>query len=142
MEVTGYQGGLPIIRQRPGPTNPLGLVKFLFPNDYNIYLHDTPAKSLFEESTRAFSHGCIRIEEPVKMANFLLKNDKEWDAEKIDIAMHSGKEQYVALAKPVPVFIAYVTAFVTRNNKLNFRDDIYRNDEHLAQLILSGSNAY
>lgn len=142
MEVTGHEGGLPVIRQRPGPTNPLGLVKFLFPNSYNIYLHDTPTKSLFGESTRAFSHGCIRIAEPVKMANFLLRNDKEWDSLKIDAAMHLGKEQYVTLDTKVPVFIAYVTAFVDRNGRLNFRKDIYHLDENLAKMIVSGNGVY
>ena len=97
MEITGYQQGLPIIRQRPGPANPLGLVKFLFPNSYNIYLHDTPSKSLFNESSRAFSHGCIRISEPEKFAAFLLKNMDGWSSAKITHSMHSGKEKYITL---------------------------------------------
>lgn len=142
MEIIGRQDGLPVIRQKPGPTNSLGLVKFLFPNSYNIYLHDTPSKSLFGETSRAFSHGCIRIVEPVKLANFLLKDSKDWGAEKIDIAMHAGKEQYVTLAEKVPVFIAYFTAFTDRNNRLNFRKDIYDLDGHLAAMLLSGNDNY
>lgn len=142
MEIIGHQDGLPVVRQKPGPENSLGLVKFLFPNSYNIYLHDTPSKSLFGETTRAFSHGCIRIVEPVKLANFLLKNSKEWDSEKIDKAMHLGKERYVTLDEKVPVFIAYFTAFTDRNNRLNFRKDIYNLDEHLASMILSGNGVY
>jgi murein L,D-transpeptidase YcbB/YkuD len=142
MEITGYQGGLPVVRQLPGPENSLGLVKFLFPNSYNIYLHDTPAKSLFGESSRAFSHGCIRIVEPAKLSNFLLKNRKEWDADKINKAMHSGKEQFVTLIDKVPVFIAYFTAFTDRSNRLNFRKDIYNLDGHLAAMILSGNGIY
>ena len=124
------------MRQKPGPNNALGLVKFLFPNSYNIYLHDTPAKSLFGESSRAFSHGCIRVEEPVKLANFLLRPQAEWTPEKINLAMHNGKENYVNLKPKVPVFIAYFTAFVSQNHQLNFRKDIYNLDEHLANMLL------
>lgn len=137
MEITGYSGGLPNIRQKPGPNNSLGLVKFLFPNSYNIYLHDTPAKSLFSESSRAFSHGCVRVEEPEKLAQFLLQGDSTWNNEAIKKAMHSGTEKYVTLKKPVPVFITYFTAFVDRQGKINFRPDIYERDERLASMLLS-----
>ncbi len=119
------------VRQKPGPSNSLGLVKFLFPNSHNIYLHDSPAKNLFGESSRAFSHGCIRLAEPEKMAVYLLKDDPKWNAEKIHKAMHSSKEQYVTLKDPVPVYIAYLTAWVDNNGKLNFRKDIYNRDQRL-----------
>ena len=142
MEITGHEGGLPVVRQKPGPTNSLGLVKFLFPNNYNIYLHDTPSKSLFGESARAFSHGCIRVAEPAKLAGFLLQNSKDWDSAKINTAMNLGKEQYLTLATTVPVFIAYFTAFVDRTGRLNFRKDIYHLDEHLASMIMSGKGVY
>jgi murein L,D-transpeptidase YcbB/YkuD len=142
MEITGYSNGLPIVRQKPGSENSLGLVKFLFPNSYNIYLHDTPSKSLFGESSRAFSHGCIRVKEPAKLANFLLQNSTNWNADKITRAMHSGKEQYVTLKDKVPVFIAYFTAFTDRNNTLNFRKDIYNRDEQLGSMIISGKGEY
>ena len=142
MEITGYRNGLPVIRQRPGPFNALGLVKFLFPNSYNIYLHDTPSKSLFEQSSRAFSHGCIRIAEPAKLAEFLLKDMEGWDAEKISNAMHTGHERFVALNNTVPVFISYFTAFVDRRNRINFRKDIYGLDERLASMIISGEGPY
>jgi len=142
MEITGYSEGLPIVRQKPGPMNSLGLVKFLFPNSYNIYLHDTPTKSLFGETSRAFSHGCIRVMEPVKLAGFLLKNNEEWNAGKIDQAMNSGKEQYVTIKNKVPVFIAYFTAFTDRNGLLNFRKDIYNLDDRLANMIISGNGVY
>src|SRR5690606_10498446 len=112
MEVTGHSGGLPVVRQKPGTRNSLGLVKFLFPNSHNIYLHDTPSKSLFNEASRAFSHGCIRVSEPTKLAAFLLKSDPAWNGESIRQAMQAGKERSVTLADPVPVFIAYFTAFV------------------------------
>jgi murein L,D-transpeptidase YcbB/YkuD len=136
MEITGYQGGLPVVRQKPGPQNSLGLVKFLFPNSYNIYLHDSPAKSLFNESSRAFSHGCIRVSEPFKLATFLLQNYDNWDEQKIQRAMHSGKEQYVTLKHKIPVFIAYFTSFIDRNGLLNFRKDIYARDEALAKMLI------
>lgn len=137
MEITSYRDGLPNIRQKPGSRNSLGLVKFLFPNSYNIYLHDTPAKSLFDESSRAFSHGCIRISEPFKLAEFLLRNDPLWDTEKISAAMNAGQKKYVTLKDKVPVFIAYFTAFVDRNDRINFRKDIYGRDERLAEMILN-----
>jgi murein L,D-transpeptidase YcbB/YkuD len=136
MEITGYNGGIPNVRQKPGPQNSLGLVKFLFPNSYNIYLHDSPAKSLFNESSRAFSHGCIRVGEPFKLASFLLQNDDKWNDEKIKKSMQRGTEQYVTLKHKIPVFIAYFTAFTDRNNLLNFRKDIYSRDEALAKMLI------
>ncbi len=123
------------VMQKPGPRNALGLVKFLFPNSYDIYLHDTPAKSLFGKHIRAFSHGCIRVEQPKKLALFLLRDEPKWTPEKIDAAMHSGKEQWVTLKNPVPVFIAYLTAWVDREGKLNLRDDIYKRDDRLAAMM-------
>ena len=137
MEVTGKEEGLPVIRQKPGEANSLGLVKFLFPNSYNIYLHDTPSKSLFGETSRAFSHGCIRVVEPAKLANFLLPDTAKWGPANIRKAMHSGKEQYVTLKNKVPVFIAYFTAFTDRDNKLNFRKDIYQLDGRLAATLIA-----
>jgi murein L,D-transpeptidase YcbB/YkuD len=137
MEVTGYREGLPVIRQRPGPDNSLGLVKFLFPNIYNIYLHDTPSKSLFAEPVRTFSPGCIRISEPVRMAEFLLRKDAAWNPEKIADAMNNGTERYVTLKDKVPIFIAYFTAFVDRSGMINFRKDIYNKDERLARMLLN-----
>ena len=124
------------VRQKPGPNNSLGLVKFLFPNSHSIYLHDTPAKSLFNEDKRAFSHGCIRLAEPKKLATYLLRNDSSWTEEKITEAMNKGKEQTVTLSKPIPVFIAYFTSWVDRTGKLNFRNDIYNRDSRLAKMIL------
>jgi murein L,D-transpeptidase YcbB/YkuD len=129
------------IRQKPGPQNSLGLVKFLFPNSFNMYLHDTPSKSLFKEEKRAFSHGCIRVSEPKKLAVFLLENDPEWTSEKIDEAMNSGKEQYVTLRKTVPVYIVYFTAFVDDKGKLNFREDIYHRDNQLRDMIFTKNDA-
>ncbi|MDN3654740.1 L,D-transpeptidase family protein [Ferruginibacter paludis] len=124
------------VRQKPGPDNSLGLVKFLFPNTHSIYLHDTPAKSLFNEDKRAFSHGCIRLAEPKKLAEYLLRNDSAWNEQKITEAMNKGVEQYVTLKKTLPVFIAYFTAWVDRQGKLNFRNDVYKRDARLAKMML------
>lgn len=127
-EQTGTQNGIPVIRQKPGPSNSLGEVKFLFPNSHNIYFHDTPAKSLFSLKKRAFSHGCIRLAQPAKLAQYLLRNAPGWDAAKIKAAMESRKEQYVNLPTKVPVSITYLTAWVGGDGQLNFRDDIYGMD--------------
>lgn len=124
------------VRQKPGPNNSLGLVKFLFPNTHNIYLHDTPSKSLFKEDKRAFSHGCIRLSEPKKLAQYLLRDDSSWTDAKITAAMNKGSEQFVTLKKPVPVFIAYFTSWVDRKGNLNFRNDIYKRDGRLVDMIL------
>lgn len=131
-----------MIRQKPGENNSLGRVKFLFPNNYNIYFHDTPAKSLFGESRRDFSHGCIRLSEPAKLAEHLLRNDSTYTAEKIKELMMAGQEKYVTLKKPVPVFIGYFTAWVDKNGLLNFRDDVYGHDAKLsAKLFATAATA-
>lgn len=124
------------VRQRPGPDNALGLVKFLFPNNYFIYLHDTPSKYLFNETNRAFSHGCIRLSDAEKLANYLLKNDSAWTAAKIYTAMHLGKEKYVKVKKAETVFIVYFTAWVDTKGQLNFRKDLYERDKRLAEMLV------
>jgi murein L,D-transpeptidase YcbB/YkuD len=123
------------IRQKPGKDNALGLVKFLFPNSYSIYMHDTPAKSLFNESTRMFSHGCIRIEEPFKLAKFLLRGDSTYTDARINALMHGGKQTFVKLKNTVPVFIAYFTTWVDKDGKLNFREDVYHNDSKMKTIL-------
>jgi murein L,D-transpeptidase YcbB/YkuD len=132
-----------MVRQKPGKSNSLGLVKFLFPNSYNIYLHDTPSKSLFGETQRAFSHGCIRLSEPKKLAEFLLRRDSTWTSEKINTAMNSGKEKYVRLRgkNEIPVYIGYFTAWVDRDGKLNFRNDVYGHDKKMAERLFSSNLA-
>ncbi|GAB4093487.1 L,D-transpeptidase family protein [Flaviaesturariibacter terrae] len=121
----GEEGGLPKIRQLPGAGNSLGRVKFVFPNENNIYFHDTPAKSLFSLRKRAFSHGCIRLAEPEKLAEYLLRNSPGWTPAKIRAAMNSGREQRVDLPGKVPVSLTYLTAWVDDDGSLNFREDIY-----------------
>ena len=125
------------VRQKPGPWNSLGQVKFLFPNNYSIYLHDTPSKSLFSEEKRTFSHGCIRVSEPKKLAQFILRNDANWDSVKITKAMNAGKEQFYNVKEPIPVFIGYFTAWVDIDGKLNFRDDIYGHDKKMKERLFA-----
>ncbi len=137
MEITGNDDGLPVVRQKPGNGNALGKVKFLFPNSFNIYFHDTPAKSLFEKDKRAYSHGCIRLKEPEKFANYVLRNQPEWTPEKINEAMNSGNEKYVKVKDPIPVVITYYTAWVDDNGRLNFREDIYGHDARLAEKMFA-----
>jgi len=128
------------IRQKPGPGNALGKVKFIFPNSFNMYFHDTPSKSLFGQDKRAFSHGCIRLSEPQKMAEWLLRNEPEWTKEKIVAAMNQTTEKGVKLKTPVPVFIIYYTAWVDHDGELHFRDDVYQHDlELVKKMFLSGS---
>jgi murein L,D-transpeptidase YcbB/YkuD len=115
-------------RQRPGAQNALGHVKFLFPNDFDVYLHDTPADSLFQRQGRAFSHGCVRVEEPEVLANYVLRGYSEWPNDKIIEAMHSGNEQHVKLKEHIPVHIVYFTAWVDENGGLHFQPDIYGYD--------------
>jgi murein L,D-transpeptidase YcbB/YkuD len=119
------------IRQKPGPKNSLGLVKFLFPNPYSIYLHDTPSKELFNREKRAFSHGCIRVAKPKELAMEILKDDPIWTPEKIDEAMNQKKEVWHTLKNKIPVFIGYFTAWVDADGVIHFYDDVYQRDEQL-----------
>ncbi|MEP7319945.1 MAG: L,D-transpeptidase family protein, partial [Panacibacter sp.] len=137
MEVTGNNAGMPVVRQLPGEENSLGKVKFLFPNSFDIYFHDTPAKNLFSKDKRAFSHGCIRLAEAEKLAGYVLQNNPDWPPVRITEAMNSGKETFVKLNKPVPVIITYYTAWVDENGVLNFRDDIYGNDQVIAKKMFA-----
>ena len=115
------------LRQDPGPSNALGLVKFMFPNKHLVYLHDTPSKNLFEREARAFSSGCVRIEDPFEFAQLLL--GEEWDAKRIDGIIESKKTTTVKLAKPVPVILFYLTALPAFDGGFHFRNDVYSRDE-------------
>lgn len=139
LEITGERNGVPVVRQKPGTENSLGLVKFMFPNTHNIYLHDSPAKELFNRNARAFSHGCVRVGEPERLAAYLMRDMPDWDEGRINDAMHSGEEKYVNLKTKVPVFIVYFTAWVDSAGVLNFRKDIYNNDSRLARMILQNN---
>lgn len=120
-----------LIRQKPGGSNSLGLVKFMFPNEHSIYIHDTPARSLFELENRALSHGCIRIQDPAKFAQLLLQDDPTWTLEKINESMNQVEEQIVDLKKNIPVVIFYMTFWADSNGAPHFRSDIYNRDQEV-----------
>lgn len=138
MEVVGRSENLPDIRQLPGKDNALGRVKFLFPNSYDIYLHDTPDKTAFAKKDRALSHGCIRVADAEKLAQYLLRGQSEWNAQKIAASMKGTKEEKVAVNNPELVLITYYTAWVDDSGALNFRNDIYGHDKvALQKMFLS-----
>lgn len=129
------QNGQRAVRQRPGPKNALGFVKFLFPNDFNIYLHDTPNHQLFDKDVRAFSHGCIRLEKPAELAEWVLG----WPADKVEQAMHDGPDNRgVKLPQKIPVFITYFTTYIN-NGQLYFGNDLYNRDDKLVPIVMSGA---
>lgn len=123
------------LRQKPGKDNSLGLVKFMFPNSNNIYLHDTPAKNLFGKDDRAQSHGCVRVEKARELAIKILEDDPNWNPRKIDEAMNAGKEREYALKRKIPVYIAYFTAWADADGNTAFYEDPYARDERLAHLL-------
>jgi L,D-transpeptidase YcbB len=129
-----YVGGK--VRQKPGGNNALGKVKFLFPNSYNIYFHDTPAKDKFNYAQRTFSHGCIRLSEPRKLALYLLRNEKQYTEAVVDSLMNQTRETQVRLKKRLPVYITYMTAFVLpQTGQIHFRKDVYRNDDKVLEMV-------
>ncbi len=136
MEIVS-QGAVPVIRQLPGKDNPLGRIKFLFPNAHDIYLHDTPDKSAFAKKDRALSHGCIRVADAEKLANYLLKEEQGWDASKISSAMSGSNEQMVDLKNVHAVSITYLTAWVDDKGLVQFRNDLYGHDKAARERMFS-----
>jgi len=132
------RAGKLFIRQKPGPKNSLGLVKFIFPNNFNIYMHDTPEQEFFSRSRRDFSHGCIRLERPADLAAFVLRNNPGWDMDRVRAAMKGDSTQQVNLARPIPVLILYGTVIVPEDGLVHFYDDIYGHDAALDQVLQQG----
>ena len=132
------RSGKLFIRQTPGPKNSLGLVKFIFPNSYNVYMHDTPEQVFFSKSRRDFSHGCIRLEKPADVAVWVLRNNTGWDMDRVRAAMNGSTTQQVNLARPIPVLIVYGTAVVTEDGIVHFYDDIYGHDATLEKVLQKG----
>ena len=126
------------IRQRPGAQNALGGVKFIFPNEFNVYMHDTPAQSLFGETRRDFSHGCIRLSQPAELAALLLRDQAGWDSTRIAAAMHRATPLQVPLTTPVPVHVVYATVLAREDGSVVFHDDIYGHDRRLRTLLQGG----
>jgi murein L,D-transpeptidase YcbB/YkuD len=102
----------------------------MFPNSFNVYLHDTPADNLFDRLTRNFSHGCVRVERPDELAAYVLQDQAEWTPERMKAAMHAGSETHVSLKESIPVHILYWTAWVDSDGALHFRKDVYGYDQH------------
>ena len=128
-----------MVREKPGPQNSLGLVKFMFPNKLNIYLHSTPATELFDHTRRDFSHGCIRLQEPEKLADWVLRDQPDWTPDKIHDAMENGEDnKNVSLTHPIPVLIFYETARVDEDGKVHFFDDIYGYDKDMEAVLAHG----
>jgi len=124
-----------MLRQRPGATNALGRIKFLFPNPFDVYLHDTPSRELFHASVRAFSSGCIRLEKPLELAAYLLREDPAWTPNKIRTAVERPREQVVHLAIPLSVYVLYSTAWVEADGSVHFRPDLYERDKVLGKRL-------
>jgi murein L,D-transpeptidase YcbB/YkuD len=122
-------------RQEPGPLNPLGRLKFMLPNKFDVYLHDTPAKRLFSENVRTFSHGCTRIEKPIELGEYVLRDDPLWTREKLLAAIEQGTEQTVLIPHPVNVHFLYLTAWVDEGGAVQFRNDIYGRDKRLDEAL-------
>jgi murein L,D-transpeptidase YcbB/YkuD len=123
------------LRQEPGTGNPLGQIKFMFPNPYHVYLHDTPQKGLFSRTDRNLSHGCIRIEKPLDLAEYVLHLSPAWTPRKIRTAINKGATKSVGLPEPIPVYLVYFTAWVEEDSSIEFRNDIYGRDEALYQAL-------
>ena len=132
-----HQGKL-FIRQTPGPKNSLGLAKFIFPNSFNIYFHDSPEQEFFSKSRRDFSHGCVRLEKPADLAVWSLRNNPGWTAERVRAAMSGTTTQQVNLTTPIPVLIVYATVIVTEDGLVHFYDDIYGHDASLQKVLEKG----
>ena len=121
------------VRQKPGPQNSLGMIKFLFPNEYAVYLHDTPADALFSQTDRNFSHGCVRVEQPVELAKYLMRDMPQWDEHRIRETMRGGEETWVTLPTRVQVYLVYFTSWVDDEGNAHFREDLYGHDKKLEQ---------
>ena len=132
------RAGKLFIRQKSGPKNSLGLVKFIFPNNYDVYFHDSPEHELFSKTRRDFSHGCVRLERPADLAVWVLRNNPEWNVERVRAAMNGDKTQQVNLAHPIPVLIVYATVIVTEDEIVHFYDDIYGHDAALEKVLDKG----
>jgi L,D-transpeptidase YcbB len=137
-ELEQLRAGKLFVRQKPGPKNSLGLVKFIFPNNYNIYMHDTPEQEFFSKSRRDFSHGCIRLERPADVAVWVLRDNPGWDMDHVRAAMNGTATQQVNLAHPIPVLILYATVIVTEDGQVHFYDDIYGHDAALEKVLAKG----
>jgi murein L,D-transpeptidase YcbB/YkuD len=130
-----------LLRMEPGPTNPLGKIKFMCPNEHDVYLHDTPAGHLFDLKERDFSHGCIRVEHPLDLAEYVLRGTAYGSRDRIQAQIDTGERKAIKLPEPIPVHILYWTAWVDESGAVQFRDDVYGHDQRLDAAIRSGTEA-
>lgn len=128
--------------QRPGPRNPLGRLKFMFPNKHDVYLHDTPTRSLFNKRLRNFSHGCIRVQKPLELAQYVLQGDTVWTKSKLLAAIKKGAERLVRLPEAIPVEILYETAWVDKDGAVQFRDDFYELDMPVYEALGADASSF
>jgi murein L,D-transpeptidase YcbB/YkuD len=140
-QVNGRNPQMRIV-QHEGAGNSLGRIKFLFPNPYDVYLHDTPMKKFFSRNMRALSHGCVRVEHPLDLAELLMDSSPSWGRERIQRAIDSGRNQNIPLSSPVPVHIIYRTAWVDEKGTANFRDDVYGRDAGQAAEIAPAGKSF
>jgi L,D-transpeptidase YcbB len=134
-QLQGLNSGALQVRQKPGPTNSLGLLKFIFPNSYNVYMHGTPATELFARARRDFSHGCIRLQDPAALAAWVLRDRPDWNMDRIRATMNGDQTVQLQLTKPIPVLILYSTAVVEPDGEVSFFDDIYGDDADLEKAL-------
>lgn len=133
-----YSGSIPYsVRQKPGDDNALGKMKFIFPNNFSIYLHDTPSRNIFNESKRAFSHGCIRVENPLKLALYILRSSPNWNQKKLQLSIDNKKTTTIQIKPTLPVYIVYFTAWIGNSGEINFRNDLYNMDKQLEKEIFN-----
>ena len=123
------------LRQDAGEKNSLGRIKFMFPNQFNVYLHDTPSRDLFQRSVRSFSHGCVRVYKPLELAEILLRDDPDWSRARMDAVLARGQQSIINLERPIPVHLTYLTAWVNKDSSVNFRDDVYGRDKRLEKAL-------
>jgi murein L,D-transpeptidase YcbB/YkuD len=138
--VADLKAGRARVRQRPGPKNSLGAIKFAMPNPMDIYLHSTPAHELFERSRRDLSHGCIRVEHPAALAQYVLGRQRQWNADAIQDALQPGPTRHVDLARPIPVVMFYATAIVDSDGSPRFAADVYGRDPKLEEALAARRN--
>ena len=122
---------------KPPSSNALGRIKFVFPNKFSVFLHDTPARALFNKTKRSSSSGCIRVENPLELAEYLLKGKPKWDKDRLMTAINAGRRKVLALPEPINVHVLYLTAWVEKDGTLNFREDIYGKDKPLTKALMS-----
>jgi len=121
------------IKQMPGADNALGYIKYMFPNEYNIYIHDTPSRHLFKNSYRAVSHGCVRLENPLELAQYIMQQDQSWTPTELTKVIDEGKNKIINLPKPIPVDLVYITVWIDENDNAVFYEDIYERNSMVRQ---------